>query len=163
MSNNIIILTGAVQTGKTTLLQQFCRNKENIAGILTPVVNGRRMFYDICSKVFFEMEALPNEENLAVGKYLFSATAFTKASSILLAQSQKTNIRYLIIDEIGPLEIKKQQGLFEALQKIIACGFNFTLLLVVREKLVEEAVAFLQLNNHVTLSMVQLKTAFKIL
>ncbi|MGF2413129.1 MAG: nucleoside-triphosphatase [Ferruginibacter sp.] len=106
--NKIIILTGEIQTGKTTLLQQFCLQQNNIAGILTPIVNGKRMFY-IAEKDFFAMETHGNEEQLAIGKYLFSTAAFTKANAILLDASKSIELKYLIIDEIGPLETRQQQ------------------------------------------------------
>src|SRR5690349_6312823 len=109
MSNKIIILTGEIQTGKTTSLQEFCGKHNNIAGILTPIINGKRMFYDISEKVFFEMEANEKEDKLIIGKYLFSTQAFEKANNILSNATKCNDIDYLIIDEIGPLELKQQK------------------------------------------------------
>lgn len=162
MSNNIIIFTGQIQIGKTTLLQHFCTQQNNVAGILTPIVNGKRVFYNIEDKVFFEMEAAADEEKLAIGKYLFSAEAFVKANNILLAASKKADIKYLIIDEIGPLEIKKQQGLYQSLKKIINSDFTYTLILVVRQSLVDEVIAAFNLNNPVVLSLSEMKAYFKL-
>jgi len=162
MSNNIFILTGDIQTGKTTLLQQFCQQQKNAAGILTPIVNSRRMFYDIAGNLLFEMEAAGNEEQVAIGKYLFSAAAFTEAKRILLAASKETGITYLIIDEIGPLEIKKQQGLYHTLSEILSVEFNYTLVLVIRQTLVDEATTVFNLENPVVLGVGEMRKIFSI-
>ena len=148
MSNKIIILTGDIQTGKTTSLQQFCVERNNVAGILTPVVNGKRMFYDIAKNDFFEMEAVVDEEKLAIGKYLFSAASFKKANEILLQESKRDDIGYLIIDEIGPLEIKQQKGMYDSFTKILDSLFNYTLIIVVRQALVDDVVAVFNLESY---------------
>ena len=150
MSNKIIILTGEVQTGKTSFLQQFCDQRNKVAGILTPIVNGERMFYDISEKVFFKMEANEAEEKLAVGKYLFSATAFKKANTILVNAGKHSDIDYLIIDEIGPLELKQHKGLYESFTTILSSTFNYTLIIVVRQALVEETISVFGLNRYNT-------------
>ena len=162
MSNKIIIFTGKIQTGKTTLLQRFCTLKNNVAGILTPIVNGKRVFYNIEGNVFFEMEATDDDEKIAIGKYLFSAAAFAKANTILLTAGKKTGIKYLIIDEIGPLEVKKQQGLYQPLKEIITSHFAYTLILVVRQSLVDEVIAAFNLNNPVVLSLSKMKEYFEL-
>jgi nucleoside-triphosphatase THEP1 len=161
MSNKIIILTGEIQTGKTTLLQQFCKGSNDTGGILTPIVNGRRMFYDIAEKHFFEMEAAADEEQLAIGKYLFSATAFEKANNILLSVA-KSNIAYLIIDEIGPLETKQQKGLYKSFNTILQSFFDYTLIIVVRENLVEEVIKTFSLSNVSTMSIATFKQHFQV-
>ncbi|GAB2833424.1 nucleoside-triphosphatase [Ferruginibacter profundus] len=160
MSHKVIILTGEIQTGKTTLLQQFCLQQPNVAGILTPVVNSKRMFYDIAEKKYFDMEALGNEEPLAIGKYLFSAAAFTKANNILLAADK--NAGYLIIDEIGPLEVRKQQGLYQSFKEILSATFNSALIIVVRQSLVDEMIAVFDLQNPLVLNIAEMKKHFKI-
>ncbi len=157
MSNKIIILTGAIQTGKTTLLQQFCLQNNGAAGILTPVENGQRMFYDIAAKDFFKMEASENEEKLAIGKYLFSAKAFTKANAILLNDSENIQLKYLIIDEIGPLEVKQQRGLYQSFKEILSSAFNYTLIVVVRQSLVDEVIADFNLEKPMLLTIEEMK------
>jgi nucleoside-triphosphatase THEP1 len=157
MSNKIIILTSGIKTGKTTLLQQFCKGNNDVAGILTPIINAKRVFYDIASDVFFYMEAQPNEEPLIVGKYLFSKTAFVKAGMILLNADKNNGPKYLIIDEIGPLEIRLQEGFFNCLNKILGSPFNYTLILVVRKILVDEMIATFNLHNATVLNPEQMQ------
>jgi len=138
MNQNIIILTGEIQSGKTTLLQTFCKKYSNTAGILTPVINGKRVFYTISSKEVFQMEATAAEVQLCVGKYIFSAAAFEKAANQLLSASEEGDLDYLIVDEIGPLEIKLHQGFYNVLQKIMQQDSFKTLILVVRPSLIKE-------------------------
>jgi nucleoside-triphosphatase THEP1 len=162
MSNKIIILTGEIQTGKTTLLQQFCKQQNGVAGMLTPIVNDKRYFYDIASNVFFDMEAAANEGALAVGKYLFSKTAFIKASNILVDAGNSNNLHYLIIDEIGPLEIKQQMGFYQCLKQILSITRHYTLVLVARQPLVDAMVENFNLDNPVILTTDEMKAHFRL-
>ena len=157
MSNKVIILTGAIQTGKTTLLQQFCLQNNSTAGILTPVVNGRRLFYDIAGNNFFEMDAAADEDKLAIGKYLFSAKAFIKANAILLNASKNIELEYLVIDEIGPLEVNQQKGLYQSFKEILSSTFNYTLIIVVRQSLVDEVITAFNLEKPMLLNIEAMK------
>ena len=160
MSNKIIILTGAIQTGKTTALQQCCAQRNNVAGILTPIVNGKRVFFDVAGKEFFNMEAEENEEKLAVGKYLFSAAAFEKANHILLSAGK--DVEYLIIDEVGPLELKQHKGLYGSFTGILSSAFNYTLIIVVRQSLVEEIVTSFNLGNADVMIIEEMEEHFRV-
>jgi len=161
MNSKIIILTGEIQTGKTSLLQQFCKQRKDTAGILTPIFNNKRVFYDIADNRFFNMEATGNEEKIAIGKYLFSTASFEKANDLLLTESKRTDIRFLILDEIGPLEIRHNKGLYECLKKIVSVAFPFTLILVVRQPLVNEMVSLFKLNTPAVLNLQQMKSYFE--
>jgi nucleoside-triphosphatase THEP1 len=162
MSHKIIILSAGIQTGKTTLLQQLCKQQNNIGGILTPVVEGERKFYDILQKLFFAMEASADKEKLAIGKYLFSSAAFSKANNLLLEATQKPGMEYIVIDEIGPLEIKWQQGFYQSLKKITARKVGFTLILVIRSSWVEQAMQTFNLQNPLLFNLQQMKAFFKL-
>jgi nucleoside-triphosphatase len=136
-NKNIFILTCEKHSGKTTALQQWIKDKENIAGILSPDINGTRHFYDIEQATYFTMLATENEETLSVGKYIFSKGAFDKANSILFSIKNKS----IIIDEIGPLELAGK-GFADTVQ-IILQNKNYTnLLLVVRNELVDDVVNY---------------------
>jgi nucleoside-triphosphatase len=162
MSNKIIILTGEIQTGKTTLLQQFCKGRNDVAGILTPLVNGKRVFYNIAANSFFNMEAAANETTVAVGKYLFSASSFINASSILLRANKSTDCSYLIIDEIGPLETKQQLGFYAAVKQILSSSYKYTLILVVRQPLADAVIEIFNLNKPLVLTPDKMKAHFKL-
>lgn len=142
----IKILTGNKQSGKTTALLNYCNNNKTVAGILTPIVNGKRIFYNIQAQEYFDIdfEYLPNDEALIVGKYKFSATAFAKANSIL--QNIKINkTTQVVIDEIGPLELLNKG--FANTLKFKLKSDNINLLLVVRDGLVNEVIDFFKLQN----------------
>ena len=153
MSNKILILTAEKQTGKTTLLQQFCKDNNDVAGILTPIVNCKRVFYNIAGKEYFEMEANKAEAQLVIGKYIFSAAGFKKANDMLTQESKRNDINYLIIDEIGPLETKYQQGFYTTLITLLKSSFNYNLLLVVRPSLIEEALSYTAVNKQESIVM----------
>jgi nucleoside-triphosphatase THEP1 len=153
MNNKILILTAEKQTGKTTLLQQFCKDNNDVAGILTPIVNGKRVFYNIAGKEYFEMEASKDESKLVIGKYIFSAAGFKKANDMLTQESKRNDINYLIIDEIGPLETKYQQGFYTTLISVLRSSFNYNLLLVVRPSLIEEVLSYTAVNKQESIVM----------
>lgn len=157
MKNKIIILSDEIQSGKTTFLEEFCNRQNNVGGILTPVINDKRLFYDITNKIYFDMEASEKEKNLSVGKYIFSESGFAKAQNIILTEIENKNLNYLIIDEIGPLEIIKQKGFYEMLNTILKSTFKFTLILVVRKQLINDFVTTFNLQNHEILSLVKIK------
>lgn len=163
MSNKILILTAEKQAGKTTLLQQFCKDKKDVAGILTPIVNNKRFFYDITNDANFDMEASEDEAQLLIGSYVFSAAAFKKANDVLLQESKRIDISYLIIDEIGPLETKYRQGFYQTLISLLQDSFNYNLLLVVRPSLVDEVLSYTTINKHETtvMNMQEMRAYFK--
>jgi nucleoside-triphosphatase THEP1 len=146
----ICILTGVIQTGKTTSLLNWAQNKNNIFGIVTPVIEGKRFFLDTHTNKKFEMEADGNkEEALSVGKYFFSKQAFEKANSIIRANMNKPG--WLVIDEIGPLELKGE-GFAQVLKEIVENqNGEQTLLLVVRESILEEVKKSFQLTEAIVI------------
>lgn len=143
----IYILSGQIQRGKTTYLLNYSKEHPNCSGILSPVIAGRRYFYAIASKEKFKMEADSNEINtLEIGKYKFSKTAFDWAIE-QLHEAMKRAPELLIIDEIGPLELK-DQGFSEVLKRLLQPSANIkNLLLVVRESAVEQVIAHFQINS----------------
>jgi nucleoside-triphosphatase len=160
MKNKIIVLKGAIQTGKTTFLSGFCKQERQVAGILTPLINGKRVFYDIAGDIYFDMEATNGEERFIIGKYEFSASAFARAIFILQQASANVAVDYLIIDEIGPLEIRFLQGFYQSLKEILLQNFNFTLLLVVRQPLLTELIEVFDLHQPRIMDVQEMKDQF---
>ena len=118
--SGIYIFSGAVQSGKTTRITEWIRNKTNVDGILQPVINGKRYLRQISSGETRLLEIQPDsdEENIiCVGKYKFSGDVFTRARSHLLS-AFNGNTEWLIIDEFGKLEIEGR-GLEPAVSKIL--------------------------------------------
>ncbi|MBA3648275.1 MAG: hypothetical protein H0W62_06960 [Chitinophagales bacterium] len=143
----IWILSGPVQSGKTTRLLMWLHNKKNVWGILTPVINGQRFFMDASNKEIFAMEAIQGETDvIAVGKYIFSKDAFVMAEKVLQNSIHKKG--YLIVDEIGKLEIRGEgfcNVLFEILNH---AGQELRLILVIREELLDAVLQFWNINKY---------------
>ena len=82
---NVFLLTGPVQTGKTTRLTEWTKNKTNVDGILQPVINDERYLIDIRSNVSKKLSASTEQENtISVGKHTFDNRAFAWANAELI-------------------------------------------------------------------------------
>jgi len=100
----IYIVTGPIQTGKTTRLFNFIKAKNSVDGILAPVVNNKRALFHISTKQLKILEAEnPGEKTIPVGKYNFLKEVFEWANKKLL-KSFNAKPEWLIIDEVGKLE-----------------------------------------------------------
>jgi len=142
---NIFILTGPIQSGKTTSLVKWVKERKNVFGVFTPVVNGKRMFMDAHIGQLFDMEAGEEEkETVPVGRFNFSKANFEKASGIINEAMNKEG--WLVIDEIGPLELRGE-GFYEALKNISQTRKDQPVLLVVREGMAEKVTAFFGLTG----------------
>lgn len=152
----IFILSGAIQSGKTTSIIQWSENRPGVFGILSPVVNGRRMFMDAHLRHLFDMEAdeeemtTPGARLLKVGRFTFSQANFDKAVTVL--RDAKDRDGWLVIDEIGPLELKGE-GFAGILREIIAAhNEKLKLVLVIREGMTEKVKEFFELKDAVTIN-----------
>jgi nucleoside-triphosphatase len=143
MPEQILVLTGEVHSGKTSKLLDWSRNRNDVYGILTPVIEGSRFFWNVQSGEQFEMEAADENEVLVVGRYRFSKNGFEKAVKILDDTINKSG--WLIVDEIGPLELRGE-GFSEIVKKIVHERTGKTLF-VVRKALVDDVVRFFQLDR----------------
>lgn len=131
----VYLLTGPVRSGKTTALLQWAEKRKDVHGILTPLVNDKRIFMDANNKEQFAMEAAAGETNiLEVGRFRFSKTGFDKAVQIIRDAIPKEG--WLIIDEIGPLELRGE-GFCEILKDVLTQRKE-KILVVVREGLTDE-------------------------
>jgi len=129
----IVLLTAPIHSGKTTSLIQWS-DHNNVHGILTPVVEGKRVFMNAQTNEQFAMEAIGNEETILVGRFTFSKTAFEKAIGIIRAAIYKEG--WLIIDEIGPLELRGEG--FHDIVKEVLMKRKDKIILVVREGLAQQ-------------------------
>ena len=145
----IFVLTAPVQSGKTTSLINWSANREDVYGILTPVVNGKRVFMNAHTIEQFPMEANEGgEEILTVGKFVFSQTNFNKAIQIIDNAIYKSG--WLIVDEIGPLELRGE-GFAEVVKEVLAQR-NEKTLLVVREGLAQQVKAYFNLQQAIIIT-----------
>ena len=148
MFRNIFILSAPIDSGKTSKLLEWCKNRNDVYGILTPKINGKRIFQNVNTGEQFEMEASENEEKiLSVGKYVFSVKSFERAKFILQEASNKKT-GWLIVDEVGPMELKGE-GLSATLMEILVKKADaFKVIIVVRETLLEEVENYFRIHNQ---------------
>lgn len=140
------ILTGPIQSGKTTSLVKWTENRNDVYGILTPLVEGKRVFMNVQSRQLFLMEAKEGEtETLTVGRFIFSKNNFSKAVQIIRDGIDKDG--WLIIDEIGPLELKGE-GFAEILKEVLLRR-QHKIILVIRDRdgMVEMVKEYFGLKN----------------
>lgn len=153
METKVYILTGNIQTGKTTALLNWCKQRNDVSGIATPVINGKRFFLNIATADTFKMEAAETElDTLNIGRFRFSKDAFHRANAVL---QQTKNSKYVVVDEIGPLELQ-QQGLYPSIQFLLA-EKKSNLILIVREKIVDAVIDFFQLQQPIILNTISLQ------
>lgn len=163
--NNIFIISGPVQIGKTTSLYNFSQENK-VGGILSiSYENNKRSFYfpSLNSSISMDWEAhYPKESKLEVGKFTFSIDSFKKAINQLKIDSISPEIDWLIIDEIGKLEVESNHGLEPFISEFIA---NFLsennskkLILIIRDSLLQKAIDKYQLQGCVINEGVFMKT-----
>jgi nucleoside-triphosphatase THEP1 len=142
----IYILTGLQGTAKTTRLEAWCDKRSGIAGILSPVINGKRYFKSISNGETKLMEATADEKEVQkVGRFIFSSTAFNWAENVIY-NAISNNAKLIIIDEIGPLELMGN-GFHLLLERLVNADIK-NLLLVIRVSKLEEVMAKYNLNSH---------------
>lgn len=143
----IYILTGKIKSGKTTSLFNFVAKQKSIDGILTPVIDNKRYFYHISSKVIKNVEADKiDEEVFRVGKYKFLSSSFNWANKRILHALENKN-DWIVIDEIGPLELEGN-GFHNSVIKLLKeATKGLKIIFVVRESLVEKFLNYYQLDK----------------
>lgn len=142
--NPIYILTGGTGTGKTTSLLSWASNRKDVYGILSPVIDGKRFFMNVQTGERWPMETGENEgETLQVGRYVFSKSAFEKAISVLKIAMNEPG--WLIIDELGPLEIR-EEGFYYIIKELLDKN-NSQIILVVRDSIVNEIIQKFSIKN----------------
>ena len=144
----VYILTGPIQSGKTTSISIWAANHKDVHGILTPVIDNKRYFLDLATGNSFPMEAGVEKEDIyEVGRFRFSKSGFEKASRIIREAMQKGGL--LVIDEIGPLELRGE-GFSEILKQVLR-ERNGSTLLVVREGILDKVVDHFKIKNAAVL------------
>ncbi len=134
----IFIMSGAVHTGKTTRLMQWSMAQKNIDGIFQPVVDEKRFIYHISSRTLKMLQTDQEKDVTEIGKFNFSNETFLWAKKVLLQASQK-DLDWLIVDEVGPLELRGL-GLEPAVAEILSKreSLKTNILCVVRNSILDK-------------------------
>lgn len=119
-------------------------NRYDIGGFLSPNKNETRCLMNLKSKkeVPFEIDITSYEGQFEViGKYAISKSAFENGNEWVKEHLQSSEIKFVVIDEIGPLELQGK-GFAPCLRHAIENKADKNLILVVRksihDKVVEE-------------------------
>ena len=162
----IYILTGAIRSGKTTALLHWFKNRNDVDGLLCPDdANGKRYFLKLKNKTIFKLEAEAEAETeaiVAIGNFKFLRSAFNEANDYLILEASKTERQYLIIDEIGKLELKNE-GLHVSTKALISqfkSKDNTHLILVVRDYLLDAVLEHYGITECSILNTEDLKNLF---
>ncbi|MFC1849637.1 nucleoside-triphosphatase [candidate division CSSED10-310 bacterium] len=118
--SSIYIVSGLIQSGKTSRLMAWTHKRTNVDGILAPVQGKIRYLQALRSGEKRQLCATAAEEPEQIvrcGKYAFKADVFRWARS-QLRQAFESKPDWLVIDEIGPLELRGE-GLEPAVTEIL--------------------------------------------
>ncbi|MBF8148643.1 hypothetical protein ITJ86_01970 [Winogradskyella sp. F6397] len=152
----IYILTGTIRSGKTTALKKWVGTRHDVDGLLSPDNdNGKRYFLKVKSKKEFEFEVETelenkNEDIIEIGPFKFLKSAFVEANEFLISNPFEAVNKYLIIDELGKLELKNE-GLHVSAERLIPefeNNENSHLILVVRDYLVDAVLKHYSITEH---------------
>lgn len=151
----ILIYSEPVHSGKSTRLMNWCARQEKIQGFVSPDVDYRRKLYDLSEQKLYEFEVTESDDRPAViiGHYQFLLDTFHRAHAILKDMEkncQEADASYFwMIDEIGKLELKGNgfEPAFSSFLETFKLNGKGTLVLVVRDYLLEEVIAHYHLSS----------------
>jgi nucleoside-triphosphatase THEP1 len=146
--SRIYIFTGEIKSGKTTRLGKWIENNPDADGILAPVIGGKRYLARIRTNEQKLLEYTGNDRNIeltTICDYKFINSVFDWGKDELYnAFIQKPG--WLIIDEIGPLELRGE-ALEPMVSKILGENIKgINIVLVVRKVLVEKVIEHYNLH-----------------
>lgn len=162
----IYILTGDIRSGKTTALLSWAKTRTDVDGLLCPDdKDGKRYFLKVRSKKEFQLETDPDYEAsekdiIKVGPFQFLKSAFKRANDFLVSFTSENESRYLIIDELGKLELRNK-GLHVSAEILIPefiADKKCHLIMVVRDYLVDGIVAHYRISEYQLLKKEDLKS-----
>jgi len=142
MITDIYIFSRPVKTGKTSELKDWISHERKVAGVMMPDIEGTRKLAEILSGDIYDFEVQePGEGIVTVGQYHFKEEIFQKGREILLGK-HKVPIEWVVVDEVGPLEIRGGAGFEPAVSEVIKDykegSRHGKLLLVVRDTVLKE-------------------------
>ncbi|MDG2455750.1 MAG: nucleoside-triphosphatase [Bacteroidia bacterium] len=140
----IYILAGDIRTGKTSALQEWVPTWDNVKGILCPDdKKDHKYLYNIETQEKFPLEVTKkSEKTISVGKFHFLEDTFKIANFLLIKTFDQYDFEFLVLDELGKLELKNE-GIHMAAKYIIdnyESNDKKNLLLVVRTHLVKDVI-----------------------
>jgi nucleoside-triphosphatase THEP1 len=136
----INIVTGKIQSGKTTYIENKILELNNVAGIIQLSQNGERYFKNIPTGITTKITAqVESDKVFRIGRFLFYKEAFSWAKiNLCLALSDKAET--IVVDEFGPLEFngKGLEPVITEIIEIVKKGNSQKLIIAIRETLVKD-------------------------
>jgi len=151
LTNKIIILTGPVHSGKSTRLYDWAMKKKNVSGIICLIRNSKRCLVSVKDGIIKELETdniKGNDEIVEICNYKFLENVFEWGREVIL-NSFNSPQEYLIIDEIGKLELE-EKGLEPAISFVLNNRIKIprtVILFVVRDKLIKQVIEHYKLSS----------------
>ncbi len=145
----VLILCDQIQTGKTSAINESLPFLKPCMGFICPDIDGSRKMVDVQSMKIhdFQIKKPIYSGDVQIGKFTFLGAAFKMAQNIL--SSIPSNFTgYVIIDEVGKLELKGS-GLEPVLSNFLKVSADkpYKIVLVVRDYLLDEVIAKYELKN----------------
>lgn len=150
--SKIYIYTGPVHSGKTTQITRWIHQQpEVVHGILAPDDDaGVRYLQDIETNKLFKLSVTDESdaEIVMIGRYQFLAASFAAARKILYTLPQKPDST-IIIDEIGPLELRGEglEPSISLMLKRFRKDRNFQMIWIVRDSLINDVISHYRIEN----------------
>jgi molybdopterin-guanine dinucleotide biosynthesis protein A len=151
MSARIVLLSLPVRVGKTTFLREWARSRPpgSVGGICGPEEKGLRVMEEWGTGLRHPWELGGGEglgEVVEVGRFRFRADGFRWGLERLWAAAEDPTVQTVLVDELGPLEVREGRGLEPGLGAWLAAmrqprQAGREVVLVVRDFLLAEAVA----------------------
>lgn len=133
----ITLLTGPIQSGKTTYLQRLVQHRTDVGGFLTPDIDGQRYLLDLQTTRTYPLETGDSSDAVAVGSYQLSCTTLSLGVHLVDKAMRESAVTTIVIDEIGKLELQGA-GYGSIIPAAVAWSreINHELILVVRDYLI---------------------------
>lgn len=169
---SIIIISGNQQQGKTSYVADVVKVLKGkgfkVGGFVAPGIfeNNRRVSFEIMDvKTGFSMPLCSVFENGGerIGTYTFSEEGLNFGKRLLDPENLQ-DIDFVVIDEIGPLELQ-EKGWSSSIEKLMLSGGHFKLIWVVRRPVIESVLKKFRVKdfNLIDISTVSVADALEIL
>ena len=146
---NLILLTGARESGKTSLLSEAlgkCRESAIIAaGVISPAVfeNGVKTGIDLLDVRSGEKRRLADlrkagSSGIMTDRWAFDSQTLEWGNKIF---GSAVPCDLLLVDELGPIELEKGLGLQNGISSLNSRGYRMAIV-VIRPELIQKALHF---------------------
>ena len=162
--NRIIILSDAIRTGKTSALASWLENVHSKAGFICPDIENSRKLLNLQTGIYHDFELkVKTDDCTSIGKFHFSNQVIQQTCLETLEASQK-GFQFLVLDEIGKLEIESDLGFFPILHQLFASykqAGNGYLIVVIRDSLLQKAIEKFNLQSARILNLKEFKSSIQ--